>query len=379
MDTNNPSTCTAGAAPRRSSSRAATAAGCTSGPHVAERSSPPAGFFVVGFDVKAYLESFTSGNGTLRPEDEPGDYKVLADFAARGATQKPILIGVSEGAGLSVLAATDPRTKAPIAGVIGLGLPDVNELGWRWRDALIYLTHGVPNEPTFSTAAIVDRVEPGAARAPSTPRATSSCRSPRSSACSTRRRSPSGCGSSRRRTTGSATTWPSSIGALLEAIAWVAEQRGRGEVDRVANGCARRCRSSSAWCCSSPRSRCCASSCARSSWHELTADVLATPPARLALAVALTALNYAALTGYDLLAFAYIGKPLPRRADRRRVVPRLRHLEQRRLRDALRRVGALSLLHALGRDRRGAVADRRFVLGHVLARAARARRAEPGV
>ena len=65
---------------------------------------------------------------------------------------------MSEGAGLSVLAATDPRTKRAIAGVIGLGLPDLNELGWRWRDSLIYVTHGTPNEPTFSAAAIVDRV-----------------------------------------------------------------------------------------------------------------------------------------------------------------------------------------------------------------------------
>lgn len=39
------------------------------------------------------------------------------------------LIGVSEGAGLSVLAATDPETKALVSGVIGLGLPDLNELG----------------------------------------------------------------------------------------------------------------------------------------------------------------------------------------------------------------------------------------------------------
>jgi fermentation-respiration switch protein FrsA (DUF1100 family) len=129
------------------------------GPHVAEVLGAK-GFFVVGFDVKAYLESFTSGKTTLRPEDEPGDYTVLADFAARGATQKPILIGVSEGAGLSVLAATDPRTQRAIAGVLGLGLPDINELGWRWRDSLIYVTHGVPNEPTFSTAAIVNRVAP---------------------------------------------------------------------------------------------------------------------------------------------------------------------------------------------------------------------------
>lgn len=129
------------------------------GPHVAEVLAAK-GCFVVGFDVKAYLESFTSGKVTLRPEDEPGDYKVLADFAARGATQKPVLIGVSEGAGLSVLAAADPQTKRSVAGVLGLGLPDLNELGWRWKDVLIYLTHGVPKEPTFRAAAIVNRISP---------------------------------------------------------------------------------------------------------------------------------------------------------------------------------------------------------------------------
>jgi fermentation-respiration switch protein FrsA (DUF1100 family) len=128
-------------------------------PHVAELLAAK-GCFVVGFDVRAYLESFTSGAATLRKEDEPGDYKVLVDFAARGAPQKPILIGVSEGAGLSVLAATDPRTKAAIAGVIALGLPDVNELGWRWKDALIYITHQTPNEPTFSAASVVAGMAP---------------------------------------------------------------------------------------------------------------------------------------------------------------------------------------------------------------------------
>jgi pimeloyl-ACP methyl ester carboxylesterase len=129
------------------------------GPHVAEVLAAR-GYFVVGFDVRAYLGGFTYDTTALRPEDEPGDYKVLVDFAARGGTRKPVLVGVSEGAGLSVLAATDPRTKSVIAGVIGLGLPDVNELGWRWRDAIIYLTHGVPNEPAFSTATLVDKVAP---------------------------------------------------------------------------------------------------------------------------------------------------------------------------------------------------------------------------
>jgi len=129
------------------------------GPHVAEVLAAQ-GFFVVGFDVKVYLSGFTSSQSTLRAGEEPADYRVLTDFAMKATGKKPMLIGVSEGAGLSVLAATDPGTKAGITGVVGLGLPDLNELGWRWKDMMIYLTHRTPDEPTFSAAAIVDRVAP---------------------------------------------------------------------------------------------------------------------------------------------------------------------------------------------------------------------------
>ena len=128
-------------------------------PHVAETLAGR-GYFVVGFDVRAYLHSFTSGRTTLRPQDEPGDYRGLAEFAARGSSRKPILVGVSEGAGLSLMAATDPGTRSAVAGVLGLGLPDINELGWRWKDALIYLTHRSPDEPTFSAASLAARVAP---------------------------------------------------------------------------------------------------------------------------------------------------------------------------------------------------------------------------
>lgn len=129
------------------------------GPHVAELLAAH-GYFVVGFDAKAYLSGFTSGKTTLKPEDEPGDYRILANLAARGSSRLPVLIGVSEGAGLSVLAATDAATKSVISGVIGLGMPDRNELGWRWLDSAIYVTHGQPNEPMFSTAKVIDHVSP---------------------------------------------------------------------------------------------------------------------------------------------------------------------------------------------------------------------------
>ena len=47
------------------------------------------------------------------------------------------------------------------------------------------------------------------------------------------------------------------------------------------------------------------------SWHEITNDVLNMPLAALTAAVGLTAMNYLVLAGYDVLAFRYIGKPMP--------------------------------------------------------------------
>jgi fermentation-respiration switch protein FrsA (DUF1100 family) len=129
------------------------------GPHIAETLAAH-GCFVVGFDVKSYLSGFTSASGPLRPGDVPADYAALADFARAGSSARPVLVGVSEGAGLSVLAAADTRLHGAAEGVIGVGLPELNELGWRWRDSLIYVTHAVPNEPTFEAASIVSRVAP---------------------------------------------------------------------------------------------------------------------------------------------------------------------------------------------------------------------------
>lgn len=129
------------------------------GPHVAGLLAGR-GYFVVGFDVRAYLAAFTSRKTTLQIQDEPADFRMLAAFASRATGKRPVLIGISEGAGLSVLAATDQETKKALAGVLALGLPDRNELGWRWRDSLIYLTHTIPNEPTFSAAAVVGLAAP---------------------------------------------------------------------------------------------------------------------------------------------------------------------------------------------------------------------------
>src|SRR5262245_12745626 len=70
------------------------------GPHVAELLAAH-GYFVVGFDARAYLRGFTTEHAALRPSEEPGDYRALVAFASAATGRKPILIGVSEGAGLS--------------------------------------------------------------------------------------------------------------------------------------------------------------------------------------------------------------------------------------------------------------------------------------
>jgi len=128
-------------------------------PEVAELLSGK-GYFIVGLDSRAYLSSFTRGATTLSTADVPRDFAVLLDYAARGASTIPVLIGVSEGAGLSVLAAGDDTVKAKAAGVLALGLPDRNELGWRFRDSIIYVTKGVPKEPLFSAADVIGKVAP---------------------------------------------------------------------------------------------------------------------------------------------------------------------------------------------------------------------------
>ncbi len=127
--------------------------------HVAEFLSAH-GHYVIGFNSKAYLSSFTERSSTLNPADVPGDYRVLIDYARRGGSGRPILAGISEGAGLSVLAATDPSLKSSILGILGLGLPDQNELGWKWQDFTIWITKKVPDEPSFMVEDIIGKVTP---------------------------------------------------------------------------------------------------------------------------------------------------------------------------------------------------------------------------
>jgi hypothetical protein len=127
--------------------------------HVAEFLSSQK-YYVIGINTKSYLAFFTSKNSALDPRGVPGDYKTLIALAGQSTSTKPILVGISEGAGLSVLAATDPEVKTCIQGVLALGLPDQNELGWKWQDFTIWITKKAPNEPSFMVEDIISKVIP---------------------------------------------------------------------------------------------------------------------------------------------------------------------------------------------------------------------------
>ena len=59
------------------------------------------------------------------------------------------------------------------------------------------------------------------------------------------------------------------------------------------------------------------------SWHGLVADVLATPPWRLGLALLLTVVNYALLTGYEFLGLAMVVLAVDEARQRRGQIARL--------------------------------------------------------
>ena len=111
------------------------------------------GVTVVGIDVKEYLMNFASPKKPVAIDDLARDYDAIArlSLTQRGIDSKSTLTlaGWSLGAGYSVIAASQTEFDVPISKVLVISLPQFGELAWRSTDALIYLTHGRPNEKGF--------------------------------------------------------------------------------------------------------------------------------------------------------------------------------------------------------------------------------------
>ncbi len=113
------------------------------------------GFRTIGFNARAYLSSFTGKNEHLEEREIPGDYQVLVDWARsdRAFPRDVVVIGVSEGAGLSVLGMTRQSPLKGCIGVIALGMPIRTSLGWHWTDFPMWITKKDPREPQAETRA----------------------------------------------------------------------------------------------------------------------------------------------------------------------------------------------------------------------------------
>jgi fermentation-respiration switch protein FrsA (DUF1100 family) len=120
------------------------------------------GYTVVGINVRQYLASFTAGQSHLKTADVPGDYRLIIEALQRSRhLDIPVIVsGVSEGAALAVLAASDPANHGWIDGVITMGLPPTAELAWRWTDAGAWITKRDANEPSFAPKDVIATISP---------------------------------------------------------------------------------------------------------------------------------------------------------------------------------------------------------------------------
>ncbi len=120
------------------------------------------GFAVVGVNAREYLSAFTDGPRHVSPADVGADYAELARMLDKeGLLPHPVLLsGVSEGAGLAILAGGHAPNHAWLDGVVAMGLPATAELAWRWTDVAALVRKKDPDEPSFAPEAFVGRIAP---------------------------------------------------------------------------------------------------------------------------------------------------------------------------------------------------------------------------
>ncbi len=112
------------------------------------------GYRVIGLNAQKYVSSFTSGGGAHLEENLiPGDYQAIVEATSAGSSypREFVSIGVSEGAGLAVVAMGQAQASPLCRGIIALGLPLKTALGWRWTDFTSWISKKEPNEPEVIT------------------------------------------------------------------------------------------------------------------------------------------------------------------------------------------------------------------------------------
>ena len=120
------------------------------------------GYLAVGVNVREYLSTFTSKAAHLQPLDIQRDFGELARFLrTKGLLAPPVVLsGVSEGAGIVVVAAASVENHEWVSGVITMGLPQVSEIAWRWSDFTSWITKKDADEPSVRATDYLAAIAP---------------------------------------------------------------------------------------------------------------------------------------------------------------------------------------------------------------------------
>lgn len=120
------------------------------------------GYIVIGVNMRQYLSAFTDGRNHLTVADTPADFHAMSEFLrAQHLLFSPVIMsGMSEGAAVAVLAASDPRNHDWIDGVITMGIPRAAELAWKWTDFTSWITKKDANEPSFAPYEFMSGIAP---------------------------------------------------------------------------------------------------------------------------------------------------------------------------------------------------------------------------
>ncbi len=106
------------------------------------------GYPVAGFSARTYLKNLGYVADTTTPEKLARDYETLIDFAEHAlllpSNTPVVLVGLSRGAGLSVVAAGQPVVKRRLAGVVAIALTREEEYVQHWRIRRGKLPPGTP-------------------------------------------------------------------------------------------------------------------------------------------------------------------------------------------------------------------------------------------
>ncbi len=120
------------------------------------------GYAVIGLDARSYLIEATRLSGSLTPDVVAEDLLMVLRLAQRWLpeAQHTFLIGISEGAGLSIVGAADRRVGGQLTGVVAMDTPGTVPLRspyWAWTS---WITHREVDAARVPTAAYVAAVAP---------------------------------------------------------------------------------------------------------------------------------------------------------------------------------------------------------------------------